>query len=59
MCPDDLFSRRPATAGHRSRRRLRSGDQSGAPLVEFALVFPVFVFILGGLITFGVILAQK
>ncbi|MDQ6798701.1 MAG: pilus assembly protein, partial [Actinomycetota bacterium] len=27
--------------------------------MEFALVFPIFVFVLGGLITFGVILAQK
>jgi len=41
------------------RRRFRRGDESGAAIVEFAFVFVVFVFFLYGLITFGVILAQK
>lgn len=40
-------------------RRSRRGDESGAALVEFALVFLPFVLVLYGLITFGVILAQK
>ena len=43
----------------RSRRRLRRGDQSGAAILEFALVIPIFLFVLYGLITFGLILAQK
>ena len=43
----------------RSHRRLRRGDESGAALVEFALVVGLFVFILYGLISFGMILAQK
>lgn len=42
-----------------SRRRLRRGDETGAALVEFALVFLLFMFILYALITFGLILAQK
>ncbi len=40
----------------------RSGlrrDESGAALVEFALVFGLFVFILYGLIAFGMMLALK
>ena len=43
----------------RSHRRLRRGDESGAALVEFALVVGLFVFVLYGLISFGMILAQK
>ncbi len=39
--------------------RFRRGDESGAALVEFALVVGLFVFILYGLISFGMILAQK
>ena len=41
------------------RRRLVRRDQSGAAAVEFALVVGLFVFILYGLITFGMILATK
>lgn len=40
-------------------RRFVRGDETGAALLEFSLVFALFVFILYGLITFGVILAQK
>ena len=36
-----------------------SWDESGAALVEFALVVGLFVFILYGLISFGMILATK
>ena len=43
----------------RSRLRVRRGDESGAALVEFALVVGIFVFVLYGLISFGMILAQK
>lgn len=35
-----------------------TGEQGGA-LLEFALVFPVFVFVLYGLIAFGMILSAK
>ena len=41
------------------RRRLFRRDQSGAAAVEFALVVGLFVFILYGLIAFGMILATK
>ena len=41
------------------RRRLLRRDQSGAAAVEFALVVGLFVFILYGLISFGMILATK
>lgn len=47
----------PPTA--RSRLRFRRGDESGAALVEFALVIGIFMFVLYGLISFGMILAQK
>ena len=40
------------------RRRFRR-DQSGAAAVEFALVVGLFVFILYGLIAFGMVLATK
>ncbi len=43
----------------RSRLRFRRGDESGAALVEFALVIGIFMFVLYGLISFGMILAQK
>jgi Flp pilus assembly protein TadG len=43
----------------RTRRRFRRGDESGAALVEFALVVGIFMFVLYGLISFGMILAQK
>ena len=41
------------------RRRLFRRDQSGAAAVEFALVVGLFIFVLYGLITFGMILATK
>jgi Flp pilus assembly protein TadG len=41
------------------RRRFLRRDQSGAAAVEFALVVGLFVFILYGLIAFGMILATK
>ena len=41
------------------RRHLLRRDQSGAAAVEFALVVGLFVFILYGLISFGMILATK
>ena len=41
------------------RRRLFRRDQSGAAAVEFALVVGLFVFVLYGLISFGMILATK
>jgi len=43
----------------RSRLRLRRGDESGAALVEFALVVGLFVFVLYGLVWFGMMLALK
>lgn len=42
-----------------TRRRLLRRDQSGAAAVEFALVVGLFVFVLYGLIAFGMILATK
>lgn len=46
----------PASA---PRRRLCRRNQSGAAAVEFALVVGLFIFILYGLISFGMILATK
>ena len=43
----------------RPRRGLSRRDESGAALVEFALVFGLFVMILYGLIAFGMVLAVK
>ncbi len=43
----------------RSRRRFRRGDESGAALVEFALVIGLFMFVLYGLVWFGMMLALK
>ncbi|MDQ6840191.1 MAG: pilus assembly protein [Actinomycetota bacterium] len=45
-------------AGTPLRRRVRR-DQSGAAMVEFALVVGLFVFILYGLVSFGMDLATK
>lgn len=42
-----------------TRRRLLRRDQSGAAAVEFALVVGLFIFVLYGLISFGMILATK
>jgi Flp pilus assembly protein TadG len=47
----------PPRAG--SPRGLRRRDQRGAALVEFSLVVALFVFVLYGLIAFGMILATK
>lgn len=47
----------PAADTRRSGFRRR--DQRGAALVEFSLVMALFVFILYGLISFGMILATK
>lgn len=41
------------------RRSLRHRDQKGAAVLEFALVFLPFVFILYGLIAFGMMFALK
>lgn len=38
---------------------MRRRDQRGAALVEFALVVGIFVFVLYGLISYGMILATK
>jgi Flp pilus assembly protein TadG len=43
----------------RAYRRLVRRDESGTALVEFALVFGLFVFILYALIAFGMMLALK
>lgn len=43
----------------RRRRRPPRGDESGAALVEFALVVGLFVFVLYGLIAFGMVLATQ
>lgn len=45
-----------------SRQRVtptRSGRESGASAVEFAMVLPVFVLIVGAIIDFGFIFAQQ
>ena len=39
--------------GRLSRRRVRGGDERGAVAVEFALIFPVLVLLLVGIIEFG------
>lgn len=44
----------PARRGLLIRR-----DQRGASLVEFALVFPIFVLVILGLVSFGMMLALK
>ena len=41
------------------RRLLVRRDQTGASLVEFALVFPIFVLVILGLVSFGMMLALK
>ena len=42
-----------------SRTARRGADERGAAIVEFALVIPLFIFLLLGLIAFGLILALK
>ena len=39
--------------GRNARRRLRVGDERGAVAVEFALIFPVLILLLVGIIEFG------
>lgn|GEM_PF-549092 len=46
-------------AGGRRLFGLRRRSQSGAALLEFALVVPIFVFVLYGLVAFGMMLALK
>lgn len=41
------------------RRRRASGDQDGAVVVEFAIVFVLFVTLLAGLIQYGAIFAVQ
>ncbi|MDQ4068972.1 MAG: pilus assembly protein [Actinomycetota bacterium] len=53
------MTRQHALPPVRARRRLLARSQSGAALVEFALVIGLFVFVLYGLIAFGTILATK
>lgn len=43
----------------RSRLRMSRRDESGAALVEFALVVGIFMLVLYGLVSFGMILATK
>lgn len=43
----------------RHRRGRCRGDESGAALVEFAVVVGIFVFVLYGLIAFGMVLATQ
>jgi Flp pilus assembly protein TadG len=38
-----------------SRRRPRRQDEHGQALVEFALIFPILMLLLGGMIQFGMI----
>ncbi len=54
-----MTRRHPSLPAWRLRRRLFRRDQSGAAMVEFAMVVGLFVFILYGLIAFGMILATK
>ena len=53
------MSQRALPSRSRFARRLLRRDESGAALVEFALVFGLFVFILYALIAFGMMLALK
>jgi len=50
---------RPTAPTAPSRRRYRRGDESGAALVEFALVIGLFMLVLYGLISYGMIMATK
>jgi Flp pilus assembly protein TadG len=50
---------RPTAPTAPSRRRYRRGDESGAALVEFALVIGIFMLVLYGLISYGMIMATK
>lgn len=50
---------RPAPPAHRLRRHRLRRDQAGASLVEFALVLPIFVLVILGVVSFGMMLALK
>ncbi|MDQ6840633.1 MAG: pilus assembly protein [Actinomycetota bacterium] len=52
--PPTLSTSRP-----RHGRRCRRGDQSGVAVLEFALVVPFLLFMILGLVTFGLMLAEK
>ncbi|MGH9277686.1 MAG: TadE family protein [Acidimicrobiales bacterium] len=54
-----MLSNHALPRGLRRLRHLGRRDESGAALVEFALVFGIFVFILYALIAFGMMLATK
>lgn len=49
----------PSPPGLRALRRRRAAGESGAALVEFAVVIGLFVSVLYGLIAFGMMLALK
>lgn len=53
------MSNRALPRGVRRIRRPSRRDESGAALVEFALVFGLFVFVMYGLIVLGMALAVK
>lgn len=54
-----MTRRHPLLPAEPSRRSLTRRNQSGAAAVEFALVVGLFIFILYGLIDFGMILSTK
>ena len=49
----------PSSSAVRALRAVRSRDDSGAALVEFALSFPIFVMLLLGMFTGGLALHNK
>jgi Flp pilus assembly protein TadG len=53
MPVDTIQSRRGAPSHRRTIRRGRAHDQRGAVAVEFALIFPILVLLVLGIIEFG------